>query len=106
VELVNIRKGDTVLVISGKYKGTKGTVLRAMPGENRLIVERVNLQKKHQRPTQELPQGGIIEREGPISRSAVMLVCPKCSRPTRIGFTVTDGGKRRVCKKCGEVIDK
>ncbi len=106
MELVNIRKGDTVLVISGKYKGTKGTVLRALPTDNRLVVERVNLQKKHQRPTKDLPQGGIIEREGPISRSAVMLVCPKCSRPTRIGFTVTDGKKSRVCKKCGEVIDK
>ncbi|HHY69489.1 MAG TPA: 50S ribosomal protein L24 [Bacillota bacterium] len=106
VQSVDIRKGDTVLVVSGKYKGIKGTVLRAMPKENRLIVERVNLQKKHQRPTQDLPQGGIIEREGPIDRSNVMLVCPKCSRPTRIGFTVIDGEKRRTCKKCGEVIDK
>ena len=82
---MNIRKGDTVLVISGKYKGAKGKVLRTIPRANRVVVERVNLQKKHQRPTKDLPQCGIIEREGPIHRSAVMLVCPECSRPIRVG---------------------
>lgn len=103
---MNIRKGDTVLVIRGKYKGVRGKVLRAMPRENRLIVERVNLQKKHQRPTKDLPQGGIIEREGPINRSAVMLVCPACSRPIRVGYKFVDGKKVRYCRKCGEAIDK
>jgi len=101
---VNIRKGDTVLVISGKYKGTKGTVLRALPTDNRLVVERVNLQKKHQRPTKDLPQGGIIEREGPISRSAVMLVCPKCSRPTRIGFTLQMGRSVEFAKNVAKLL--
>jgi len=103
---VNIRKGDTVLVISGKYKGAKGKVLRAMPRENRVVVERVNLHKRHQRPTQDLPKGGIIEKEGPVHRSAVMLLCPKCSRPTRIGFKMVGDKKSRVCGKCGEAIDK
>jgi large subunit ribosomal protein L24 len=103
---VNIRKGDTVQVISGKYKGVKGKVLRTMPAENRVIVERVNLHKKHQKPTKDLPQGGIIEREGPIHRSAVMLVCPGCSRPIRVGFRISDGKKVRYCRKCGEAIDK
>ncbi|MGI6621104.1 MAG: 50S ribosomal protein L24 [Bacillota bacterium] len=103
---MNIRKGDTVLVISGKYKGVRGKVLRALPRENRVIVERVHLQKKHQRPTRDLPQGGIIEREGPIHRSAVMLVCPACSRPIRVGYRFLGGKKVRYCRKCGEAIDK
>lgn len=103
---MNIRKGDTVLVISGKYKGAKGKVLRAMPAANSVIVERVNLHKKHQRPTQDLPKGGIIEKESPVHRSAVMLLCPRCSRPIRVGFKVLDGKKVRVCRKCGEAIDK
>jgi large subunit ribosomal protein L24 len=103
---LNIRKGDTVLVISGKYKGAKGKVLRAMPAQNRVIVERVNMHKKHQKPTQDLAQGGIIEKESPVHRSSVMLVCPRCSKPTRIGFKVSDSNKVRVCKKCGEAIDK
>ena len=103
---MNIRKGDTVLVISGKYKGAKGKVLRAIPAGDRLIVERVNLHKKHQKPTQDLPKGGILEKESPIHRSAVMLMCPKCSRPTRVKFEFLDGTKNRICRKCGEAIDK
>lgn len=105
---MNIRKDDTVMVISGKYKGKKGKVLRVMPKENRLIVEGVNIRKKHQKPTKDLPQGGIIEKEGPIHRSCVMLVCPRCSRPTRIRARIIpdEDRKVRVCAKCGEAIDK
>jgi len=103
---VNIRKDDTILVISGKYAGKKGKVLRASPSEDRLIVQRVNVHKKHQKPTKDMPQGGIIEAEGPIARSAVMLVCPKCSRPTRIRFKMDGDRKVRACGKCGEAIDK
>lgn len=101
-----MRKDDTVVVISGKYKGKKGKVLKVIPSENRLIVEGVNVIKKHQRPTRDLPRGGIIEREGPIHRSNVMLVCPRCSKPTRIRAKISDGKKIRVCAKCGEAIDK
>ncbi|HHY75724.1 MAG TPA: 50S ribosomal protein L24 [Firmicutes bacterium] len=104
---MNIRKDDTVLVISGKYRGKKGKVIRAFPALNRVVVQGVNLRKRHRRPSKDLPQGGIVEAEGPIDRSNVMLVCPKCSKPTRIGARILEDGKKvRICKKCGEAIDK
>jgi large subunit ribosomal protein L24 len=104
---MNIRKDDTVLVTSGKYRGKKGKVVRAMPALNRIVVQGVNLRKRHRRPSKDLPQGGIVEAEGPIDRSNVFLVCPKCSKPTRIGARKLEGGKKaRICKKCGEAIDK
>ncbi len=104
--LLNIRKDDTVLVLSGKYNGKKGKVLRALPAQGRVIVQSVNMRKKHQKPTKDMQQGGIIETEGPIDVSNVMLICPRCSKPTRVGFKVNGPDKVRVCKKCGEVIDK
>ncbi|MGE5580796.1 MAG: 50S ribosomal protein L24 [Bacillota bacterium] len=103
---MNIKKDDTVLVISGKYAGKKGKVLRARPAEDRVVVQGVNMQKKHQKPTKDLPQGGIIEAEGPIQRSNVMLVCPKCGKPSRLRAKVVGEKKVRVCGKCGEAIDK
>ncbi len=103
---MNIRKDDTVLVLSGKYRGKKGKVLRAIPARGRVVVSGVNMQKRHMKPTKEMQQGGIVETEGPIHRSAVMLVCPRCSMPTRLGFKVRGGNKVRVCLKCGEAIDK
>ena len=103
---MNIRKDDTVLVITGKYAGKKGKVLRAMPVEDRLVVQGVNLHKRHQRPTKDAPQGGIIEKEGPIQRSNVMMVCPKCQKPTRLRAKELGDKKVRVCAKCGEAIDK
>ncbi len=104
---MNIRRDDTVLVISGKYRGKKGKVIRAFPALNRVVVQGVNLRKRHRRPSKDLPQGGIVEAEGPIDRSNVMLVCPKCSKPTRIGARILEDGKKvRICKKCGEAIDK
>ena len=103
---MNIRKDDTVQVMTGKYAGKKGKVLRANPVLSRLVVQGVNIRKKHQKPTKDLPQGGIMESEGPIARSAVMLVCPRCQRPTRLRAKVDGGKKVRVCAKCGEAIDK
>lgn len=103
---MNIRKDDTVLVTSGKYAGKKGKVLRASPSEDRVVVQGVNVHKKHQKPTKDLPQGGIIDAEGPIQRSNVMMVCPKCQKPTRLRSKVVGGKKVRVCAKCGEAIDK
>lgn len=103
---MNIRRDDTVQVITGKYKGKKGKVLRAMPAKDYLIVDGVNIRKKHQKPTKDVQQGGIIESEGPIHKSNVMLVCPRCSKTTRLGFKVGGGKKVRVCHKCGEAIDK
>lgn len=103
---LRIKKGDTVLVLSGKDKDKKGRVLKVIPKEQRVIVEGVNIVKKHQKPSRKYPQGGIIEKENPIHISKVMLMCPKCDKPTRIGAKILeDGRKVRVCKKCKEVID-
>ena len=103
---LNIRKDDTVQVITGKYKGKKGKVMKAMPAKGYVIVEGVNIRKKHQKPTKDVQQGGIIETEGPIHKSNVMLLCPRCSKPTRLGFKLGGDKKVRVCHKCGEAIDK
>ncbi|MGA1844662.1 MAG: 50S ribosomal protein L24 [bacterium] len=100
-----IRKDDTVYVITGKDKGKTGKVLRVLPKKGRVVVENINFIYKHMRPSQQLQQGGVIQREGPIEITNLMPVCNKCSKPTRVGFIVLeDGRKVRVCKKCGEVM--
>jgi len=104
---VHVRKGDLVEVISGKYRGKRGKVLRVFPGEGRVIVEGVNVVKRHVRPSQKFPRGGIVEQEAPIYAAKVMLVCAKCGQRTRVGKAfLEDGTKVRICKKCGEQIDK
>lgn len=104
---LHIRKGDTVAVIAGKERGKRGKVLRVLPERNRVIVEKVNFIKRHQRPTQRVRRGGIIEREGSLHASNVMLVCGKCDRPTRTSIqALADGRKVRVCRRCGEIVDK
>ncbi|BAT72211.1 large subunit ribosomal protein L24 [Thermosulfidibacter takaii ABI70S6] len=101
-----IKREDFVVVIAGKDKGKKGKVLRVIPKRQRVVVEGVNIVKKHQKPTA-TTAGGIIEKEAPIHVSNVMLVCPKCGKATRVGFAfLEDGTKVRKCKKCQEVIDK
>lgn len=104
-----IKKGDTVEVIAGKDKGTRGEVLRVIPKKDRVVIERVNIVKKHQRPVQagrQQVQPGIIEFEAPIDLSNVMLVCPQCEARTRVGYRVNeDGRKVRVCRKCGQDIE-
>ena len=107
---MKIRKGDTVEVISGRWedKGKRGEVIRVLPKESRVVVQDVNMRKKHQSQVQ--TQGrtmnpGIIEFEGSIDISNVMLVCPKCDEPTRVGIQREDGEAVRVCKKCQEFID-
>ncbi len=105
--IAHVRKGDTVVVVAGKERGKRGKVLRVIPEKSRVVVERVNLIKKHQRPTQKLRQGGIIEREGSIHLSNVMLVDPTSDKPTRIGMrALSEGRKVRVARKSGEIIDK
>jgi len=100
-----IRKGDEVMVIAGKDRGKRGKVLSVHPDEQRVVVAGVNMIKRHQKPIRIRTQAGIIQREAPIHVSNVMLICDKCHRPTRVGFTLlADGSKARVCKKCGEVI--
>jgi len=104
--MAKIKRDDLVLVIAGKDKGRRGKVLRVFPRRSRVMVEKVNVVKRHQRPTQTI-QGGIIEKEAPIHLSNVMLICPECGEPTRVGFKfLQDGRKVRSCKKCGEIIDK
>ncbi|RME68074.1 MAG: 50S ribosomal protein L24 [Nitrospirae bacterium] len=104
---LRVKKDDTVVVLSGKDKGKRGRVLRVIPEKERVVVEKVNIIKKHARPSPKYGQGGIIEMEGPVHISNVMLVCPRCDKPTRIGNKILeDGRKVRVCKKCKEVIDQ
>ena len=105
--IAHVRKGDTVVVVAGKERGKRGRVLRVLPEKNRVVVERINMIKKHQRPTQALRQGGIIEREGAIHLSNVMLLDPTGDKPTRIGVRkLSDGKKVRLARKSGEIIDK
>jgi len=104
---MRIKRDDFVEVISGEYKGKRGKVLRVIPKEGKVIVENINMRKKHQRPTPSLREGGIIEREEPIYASKVMVICPTCDKATRVGMKrLEDGRKVRYCKKCGELIDK
>jgi len=102
---LTIRKGDRVKVIAGKDKGKESRVLRVYPHKERLVVEHVNMIKKHQRATQKQPKGGILEIEGTIHVSNVMLLCPSCGQATRVGRKREDGMRVRVCKKCGKDID-
>lgn len=103
---LGIRKGDTAIVLSGKNKGKQGRVLSVLPKKNRVIIEGLNIIKRHMKPNKQYTQGGIIEKEAPIHISNVMLVCPKCNKPTRIANAILDNGKKqRRCKKCDEVID-
>lgn len=99
-----IRRGDTVEVIAGAERGSRGTVRSVLPREGRVIVEGVNIVKKHQRRTGRVrTQTGIIEREAPLRLSNVALVCPRCERPVRSGMRILeDGSKVRFCKRCGE----
>lgn len=102
-----IKKNDKVIVLVGKEKGKIGTVLKVNVEKQRLIVEKVNMIKRHSKPSPQSGQGGIIEKEAPLQISNVMLVCDKCAEPTRIGMKVLeDGSKVRACKKCGEPLDK
>ncbi|MBN2366785.1 MAG: 50S ribosomal protein L24 [Calditrichaeota bacterium] len=102
-----IVKSDNVVVLAGKYRGRRGKVLKVFPNENRAVVEGINMIKKHSRPTRDLPQGGIIEKEAPVHISNLKVICPKCNRPTRIGIRILeDKSKVRYCKHddCGEII--
>lgn len=103
---MSIKKEDIAVVLTGKEKGKKGRVLFVHRGKDRIIIEKVNIIKKHIKPSRKHAQGGIIEKEASLHISNVMLVCPKCGSPTRIGHVLmTDGKKTRACKKCKEVID-
>ena len=107
MQAIHVRRGDTVGVITGRERGKRGKVLRVLNDKGRVVVEHVNMIKRHQRPTQKLRQGGIIERESALALSNVLLVCARCDQPSRAGIKVlADGRKVRVCRRCGETIDK
>lgn len=99
---MNVKKGDMVMVIAGKDAGKKGKVLQVLPAKGRVIVEKINVVKKHQKPTKSMPQGGITDMEAPIHSSNVMLYCTECNSVTRRSVKETGEGKVRVCKKCGQ----
>ena len=103
---MKIRKGDTVVIIAGKDKGKKGKVRRAWPDEEKVIVDGLNMIKRHSRARRAARQAGIIDLESPIHVSNVMLVCEKCGKPTRVNFGFLDDGKKvRICNSCQEMID-
>jgi large subunit ribosomal protein L24 len=103
---MKIRKNDTVIVIAGKDRGKKGKVRRAFPNEDKIVVEGLNMIKRHSRARRAARQAGIIELEAPVHVSNVMLLCDKCGKPTRVGFRFLADGKRvRICNSCREVID-
>ena len=103
---MKIKKNDTVLVIAGKDKGKKGKVRYAYPDDNRVMVEGINMIKKHAKAKAQVRQAGIIEREAPINVADVMLICGKCNKPTRVGYRILqDGRKVRYCHACGEVVE-
>lgn len=101
-----IRKNDIVKVISGREKGKVGRILKIDREKGRVFVEKLNLVKRHTKPGKSNPQGGIVEKEAPLSYSNVLIMCDKCNKPTRIAMAADDSGKRsRVCKRCGDVLE-
>jgi large subunit ribosomal protein L24 len=104
---IHVKKGDLVQVISGKDSGKKGKVLSVEPVKGRIIVEGVNIVKRHTKPTQTKPQGGIVEHEAAFASSNVMIYCDRCKEPVRINKKIlADGKKVRVCNQCGDQFDK
>ena len=102
--LQRLKKDDTVLVIAGRERGKTGRILRVVSETGRVVVERVNMIKRHQKARSAQQPGGIIEREAPLHASNVMLLCGKCSKPTRVGSRRSNDAAARVCKRCGEQI--
>ena len=103
---MSIKKGDTVAVIAGREKGKQGTVEKVIAADNRVVVTGINIRKRHLKPTRTQPRGGILEMPAPFSRSNVMIVCPHCSKPTRIRHTATENGFFRSCVHCAGSLDQ
>ena len=103
---MQIKKNDTVLVTAGKEKGKRGRVIAVYPSNNRVLIEKLNMIKRHTKPNQQLKQGGIVEKESPISAANVRLICAKCDKPTSVTRkTQGDGTRARVCKTCDATLD-
>ncbi len=104
---ISIKKGDTVLVVSGEDKGKTAKVKMVLPRRNRAVLERINIAKKHTKPSQKNAQGGIVELEKPVDCSNLMVYCPKCAKGVRVGIKILkDNTKARFCKKCRDIIGK
>ena len=104
---LHVKKGDKVVILSGKDKGKSAKVIEALPKKGKVLVEGLNTVKRHTKPSQNLPQGGILVKEAPLNSAKVMLVCPACDKATRIKkASLANGASVRACKKCGEIIDK
>ena len=101
---LNVKKDDTVVVISGKDKGKKGKVLSAFPAEERIVVQGANMVTRHRKPRKQGEEGGIVKREAAIAACKVQVVCPKCDKGTRVAYEIKDGKKVRVCKHCGAAL--
>lgn len=101
---MKIKKGDTVLIISGKDKGKKGKILEVLRKESRVLIEGLNLRKKHVKPKKSGEKGQTIEMPAPVHVSNVMMICPKCGKSSRVGFSVIEKRKYRICKKCNQEI--
>lgn len=101
----HVKKGDLVQVLAGKDRDKRGKVLQVLAKDGKVVVEGINIIKRHTRPTRERPQGGVVERPAPMPISKVAVVCPACDRPTRIGHTDNGETRVRVCKRCGRVIE-
>ncbi|MGW8312381.1 MAG: 50S ribosomal protein L24 [Desulfuromonadales bacterium] len=106
VTKLHVKKDDQVMIIAGKDKGKSGKILRVLPDKGRVLVENLNMIKRHTRPSQRNSTGGIIEKEAPIAISNVQLLCQGCNKPVRTGIrTLEDGSKARFCKKCNEIVN-
>lgn len=101
---MKIKKDDTVLIISGKDQGKKGKVMEVLPQQGRVIVEGLNLRKKHVKPKKQGEKGQVVEIPGPVDISNVKLICPKCKKPVRVGYKIEGDKKFRMCKKCKQTI--
>ncbi len=107
VEKAKIKKGDTVMVIAGRERGKTGKVLSLQLTEGQVVVEKLNIIKRHTKPSQKTRQGGILEREAPLALSNVMLYCANCQKPVRVGIRLLEDGRRvRTCKKCKDIVEK
>lgn len=101
---MKIKKGDTVLIISGKDRGKQGKILNVLPKEKKLVVEGANIRKKHTKPRKQGEKGQVVETPAAISFSNVKLICSKCGKPTRVGYKIIENKKYRICKKCSQEI--
>ena len=103
---MEIRKNDSVMVITGKERGKTGKVLRVLPDEDAVMIERINIVKRHTKPRGPQQPGGIVEKEAAIHASNIMIMCDKCNAPVRIGHKIlADGDKIRICRRCNEALD-